>query len=254
MIEIDRERFLEIGVGQLIGQPTDDEPGNAWWRVRMGMPLTPEPDYHLAVLLSLWESGVSYYGHIGFGLRRSGGDAESDVLFDPRAPWFIDESPSPKAWLNFDNSLINGLQVSNLYDWLYTQTHFRASRIRVTFLPATREHVVLIQDLDRRFREDPGDLGPFRSFHNNCASISREYFAAMFPLDQRFGAWNPIADVPQKVERQAIKRFGVIEVVELPGHTEASGREATFDSTILKPPDRRATPEFQKLLQAKAIN
>lgn len=92
LIEIDRERFLEIGVGQLIGQPIDDEPGNAWWRVRMEMPLTPDPDHHLAVVISLWESGISYYGHIAFGLREAGGDVEHDVLFDPRAPWHVDLS------------------------------------------------------------------------------------------------------------------------------------------------------------------
>ncbi|MCP5540842.1 MAG: hypothetical protein H7A52_11940 [Akkermansiaceae bacterium] len=252
-IDLDRERFLRVGTGYLTGHIVSDPVGNAWWRVRMGYPQTVDPDYHWIVITTHSDTRATPYGHFAMGLRRRGGtDPAHDLVFDPRAPWDKDELPAIGDWINRDNSHVNHIEARNLWDWMHTQTHYRGLGMRMRFLPISTDQVVLMKALAAR---DGGeDRGPFRAFRNNCATIGVDLIDGMLPLDAKFRAWHPVADIPTRIARLASREFGEVAFVEIFSEVEALGREPSAKSFIRPAPDRRALSGYRVVLAVPEIN
>jgi len=114
LVPMSRERFVSVGQGQLAGKPIKDRVGNAWRKVRMDEPLTPDQSHHLIIMAA--KSPAEFYSHFALGLREAGsnGAANGDRVLDPRAPWLKDTHPSIIDWFNFDNSMIMTVEVSHL--------------------------------------------------------------------------------------------------------------------------------------------
>jgi len=253
LIAINRKRFLRIGHGQLLGRPvSNDAEGNAWWRVRMGYPLAESSRYHLITMVIRFDVGNTPYGHFALGVRQNGGNSLTDFVIDPRAPWNHHESPSIGDWIMPSPELINGLHVSNLYDWLYTQTNYRGMKADMEFFPLAREQVVLLKNLPKR--SGPGNYGRFGTLRNNCATIGHEIIEALMPVDKTLSIRHPIADMPARVAKKTRKRFAMAAEVELRIPHDENSREPTANWSIHRPQNRKTTAEFKRLFQVPEIN
>ncbi len=254
LIPMDKSRFLRVSQGQLLGEPVNDEGGNAWWRVRMGLPLTPDREHHLIVMRA--KSDAEFYSHFSLGVRRVGGKGvdAGDVVLDPRAPWLSDTHPEIVDWFNLDNSLLMRLEVVPLSDWMHTQTTYRGMGIIMEFMPATKEVVTLIREGAESAKRNEVTLGQFRPLRNNCASHGETLFQALMPLDEDLCGKHPIADLPKRLARKATKHFGHIRTVYLPAQPPPPGTIQSQNSTVRTPPDRCETPEVKRLMEIPELN
>jgi len=249
-----KDRFVAIGRGQLTGKPIKDPVGNAWWKVRMDEPLTPDPDHHLIVMAA--KSPAEFYSHFALGLRKTGsnGAPNGDWVLDPRAPWLKDTHPSIIDWFNFDKSMIMTVEVSHLTDWMYTQTAYRGYGITMQFTPATEEYVTLLLAAGNSEELRSLRLGPFEPFRNNCATHGQELIEALLPLDERLCGRHPIADLPKRVIKKTNRRLGLVTTVEVPPQPAPPGVDQSQNSTLREAPDPADTPEVHQLRSIPIIN
>lgn len=250
-----RERFLAVGVGQLTGRPVQDAVGNAWWRIRMDLPLTPDPTHHLIVMRA--KSGQEFYSHFALGFRETGenGNPDEDWVIDPRAPWRRDNRPRMIDWFNLDNSLGMHTETALLSDWLHTQTAYRGMDVTLDFLPAAKEHITVL----RAFATSPDtpeiDLGQFRPLRNNCATLGQELLESLLlPMDERISGRHPLADFPKRLIRKSGDHFGRVTQVRVPAQPAPPGVTQSMNSTVRRSKDRERTPEVLQLRKIPSIN
>lgn len=252
-ITLNRERFLRIGMASLQKENSIlDDSESAWWTVRMGLPQEQNSGHHLAAVVGTYAEGFSMYGHFALALRKEGGDPVNDILLDPRAPWEKDEPPTAKDWGRGGEELIAGVHSRNLYDWLYTQTHYRGLIVRAYFVEASVEQVHLIRELDRR--DDLQEIARFRTFRYNCATLGEQIFDRLLPIGHDVCRSHPIADIPDRLAKKIDRRFDSVNVIEMGPQGRSSPEERSSDWTTRPAPDREATPEFIALRDDPAIN
>ena len=254
LIPMSHDRFVSVGTGQLTGRPVNDVVGNAWWKVRMGEPLTPDDDHHLIVMAA--KSPEEFYSHFALGLRKTGSDGsrQDDWVLDPRAPWLKDTHPTIIDWFNFDNSMLMTVELSHLSDWMYTQTAFRGYGVTMQFTPATEEHVTLLRAAGRSGDIGRLNLGPFKPLRNNCATHGQELIETLLPLDEKLCGRHPLADLPKRIIRKTGRRLGIHTTVEVPPQPAPSGVEQSQNSTLRQSPDPTKTPEVRQLRGIPEIN
>lgn len=242
--------FVELATTQLTSGKVAAPWMDAWWKVRMGLPQTPDANHDL-ILINLHydhfgEKTTS--GHFCFALRRKGGDSERDTLFDFRAPWDLDRPPRMTEGLNLHNRLLLSAAAENLYDWLYTQTEYRHCYVECWFLPVSKEQVTLL----RHIAERPvlHEAGQFRAFRKNCASLGLAFLHRLEPIGTPLPLGRGIADIPTVVTRNVIDNlddeppYFLLENV-----THKRGREPTAKSTIHRAEPSRGTSRAFRLLR-----
>ncbi len=252
LIPLTRHRFVRIGQGQLTRRPVSDELGNAWWRVRMGLPLTPDPDYHLILSDCFTESLNLPYGHFAVGLRRRGGDLEEDLAIDPRAPRYEAEAPALVEYLNANGSMVNGVHTWNLWDWYHTQVQYRDITLKMRIVSLAREQALLLKQLAHR--DDLREVGPFRVATFNCATLGLKLMDSLLPLDRPIRTGQLVVKTPGRGIRKAAERFPFVTALEIPSETIKNGRELTSRSDVRPAPDRVNTVVFQILSRIPEIN
>jgi hypothetical protein len=254
LIPMSKQRFMEIGIGQLTRHPVRDEVGNAWWKVRMDEPLTPDHDHHLIVMTA--KSPAEFYSHFALGLRKNGsnGARRDDWVLDPRAPWLKDTHPTIIDWFNFDNSMIMTVEVSHLSDWLYTQTAYRGYGVTMQFTPATEEYVTLMKAAGRSEELRALKLGPFKPLRHNCATHGQQLMEALLPLGDKLCGPHPLADLPKRLLRKSGRQFGEVITVEVPPQPAPAGVVQSQNSTLRICPNPTSIPEVRQLRQVPEIN
>ncbi|MFT5467020.1 MAG: hypothetical protein ACI8UO_002123 [Verrucomicrobiales bacterium] len=254
LIALDRERFVRIGLQQLLGAPDSaDRAGGAWWRVRMGLPLNWDSNDALALINARHtDEAQSRHGHFAVGLRPTGGDAQGDLVFDPRPPWLHHEPPTVKDWLFPGPDIILGIQVNNLYDWIHTQTNHRDVGVTLRFFPLAQEQALLLRSLAAR--DDISNFGRFETRRNNCATLGQELIEGLLPLNEKISRAHPFGDYPDRLTRKMMARFKLIGTAEIDVKISESANEATSNSTVHRAPNRSATPGFRELRLDSWIN
>ncbi|NNE92677.1 MAG: hypothetical protein HKN23_13605 [Verrucomicrobiales bacterium] len=251
LIDLDRDLFIEGGTPLLLGEAGSDPLFRAWWTIRMGLPQTRDPNHQFLVVNLHRDDGELNAGHLAIGIRKIGGDPQGDFILDPRAPWFLDRRATMIEAANVKNKLTNGLFPFNLYDWLYTQAEYRECLNHMWFTPISREQVRILRHVTSR---DPLIAGPFKPFHNNCASLAKATVSRILPFDQPIGREFTIADFPIKDGAHIVERFGgEITFVHLSSR-QKPGRKPTSKSEIHPAPNRAETPDFQALKKVPEIN
>lgn len=234
----EEERFVELAARKLAGKPTLEPWFDAWWKVRMGLPQTPDPSHHL-VLINQHRDHFGRKistGHFCFALRKRGGDAENDVLFEFRAPWELDRPHRVTEGLNFHNRLLLSATAENLYDWLYTQTEYRHCHVDCWFLPVSKEQVTLLRHIADR--PVVHEAGQFRAFRKNCASLGLAFLHRLEPIGTPLPLGRGLADIPAVAVRRVLENYeSEAPYFRLTNVTHERGREATAKSEI-----RRAQP------------
>lgn len=252
-IRLDRDRFFRIGRAFLVGETAKlAEIERAWWRVRMGLPQERDPVHHLLVLVATNAEGVSAYGHFALGLRHQEGRPSSDFVIDPRAPWSKREPPSFRDFGPGSASMQAGLHPRNLYDWLYTQTHYRGQEISARVFEVSRDQVMLLRSYEDR--TDLEQLAPFRGFRFNCATLGEQVLSSLLPLNEPLCRPHPIADLPTRLARKTENGFSLVRKIRMEARQRRSPEERTSNWTIHRAPIRRQTPEFFQLQRCLAAS
>lgn len=252
-IPLDRQRFLSIGMSQLTGShPSGSSLNETWWKVRMGLPLESDPNHHLLSIVGTYAEGFAIYGHYSFGLRKIGGDPNSDFAIDPRSPWEEKVPPNFKDWQNKGDYLISGLHVWPLYDWLYTQTHLRGLDVMIHCLSASTEQVRLMRALAER--ENMKEIAPFEVSRYNCATMGELVFESLLPVGEKISLPHPLADIPDRLARKIDRRFEKVAVVEVESQTEKNGRVRTPNWLVRPAPNPWKTYGFLFLNQVPELN
>lgn len=252
----EEDRFVELAERKLKGRAAPEPWLDAWWKVRMGLPQTPDRSHDL-ILINLHYDHFgkkTTNGHFCFALRRRGGDAENDLLFDFRAPWHLDRPPRPTEGLNIHNRLLLSATVENLYDWLYTQTEYRHSYVECWFLPVTKEQVTLLKHIaDRPVAHEAGQ---FRVFRKNCASLGLAFLHRLQPIGTPLPLGRGVADRPTVAAQRILDDFEENPpYFRLENVTHERGREPTAKSTIHRAqPSRAGSRAFRMLRTVPEAN
>ena len=253
LIPLEKDQFFRIGRAGLRGKPSGNKLHDAWWKVRMGLPLTESKDEFLGVTSLMWDDPrKKSFGHYALALRARGGDVARDVLFDFRAPWHLDRRPRITEAPNVNNQLKLRALGENLYDWLYTQTEYRNSHVKMSFVRVHEEQAALL----RAWESQVHQAGNFRVFKKNCASLGVQIANRLLPLDQRISGDKSFADFPLRSCRATVRRFGgAICEVEIRNVTVQRGRKPTSKSQLRRAqPSRTGSRPYQKLLKVPEIN
>ncbi len=253
LIPLDRCLFQAIGHRQLAGASTGSPVHDAWWKVRLGLPLTESREHLLSVTTLVWDDPEKQtFGHYSIVLRRRGGDAAGDAVFDFRAPWTLDRRPRVTEAPNIHNRLKLRALHENLYDWLYTQTEYRNCHVNFHFVSVHEEQVVLLEAFKGRLHE----AGNFRPFKKNCASLGLQFANRLLPLDQRIGGEDAFADLPYPAAEASVEKMGgAIFSLQIENRTQERGREPTSNSTLRAArPSRTQSRPYRLLLAEPAIN
>lgn len=254
LIPLDKETFRQIGTDRLAGRSTGSPVYDAWWSVRMGMPLTTSSTHQLAIINLHSDKSRITAGHFTFGYRKRGGDPESDVMFDFRAPWDRDREPYILEGMNFLNTLTIEGTAHNFYDWCYTQTQFRGCFIKFWFVPIAEEQLILLQDFARSGRIHDG--GHFKGLKKNCASLGEMFYERILSFDDTVGNRDHIADLPIETAERIRERYTAEPVYcRIENITEELGRERTAKSEVHRAqPSRQESRSFRTLATVPGIN
>ena len=217
----------------------------------MGRKLTWSEDYLLSLNTLVWaESKRIPHGHFAFAIRKRGGAADSDTVFDFRAPWELDRRTEPRDV--FGEEMLLRSYSENYYDWLWTHTARRHCGVVSSFVRICEEQIILLQ----AYRGKIHDVRQYELLKGNCASIGLQVLNRILPLDKRLPRENSIMDLPVRKIRIAEDAFGgVVAVVEHQSTTLQQGRQLTHkNQTLPAEPDRRTSLPFRNLLKVKEIN
>lgn len=245
----DKSTFLDLAERKLTGRRATEPWLDAWWKVRMGLPQTPDSSYDLVMINLHYDhfGEKTTNGHFCFGLRKKGGDAENDLLFDFRAPWGLDRPPRFTEGLNLHNRLLLSATVENLYDWLYTQTEYRHCYVDCWFLPVSKEQIILLKHIAAR--PVAHEAGQFRAFRKNCASLGLGFLHRLEPIGTPLPLGRGVADIPTVAAKRILE-----DLEEEPPYyrlenvTHERGREPTAKSDIHRArPSRSASRAFRLL-------
>lgn len=251
LISLTRERFFRIGQGQLLGKPIDDSLGNAWWKVRMGMPTTEDPEHHLISMAT--KSPEKFYRHSVLGVRHRGGQKlDQDYTLDFRVLWDTDRDPSMKDWMNKDGALKLNLNVVPFADWLYTQTHFRGLEVEMRFLEISKEQHMIIDSYSKASKKR--EFGEFKALRSNCATRGFETLNRLVPIGQEFCQTRLLGDRPIRLLNCGSKGFREVAIVMVPSRAEENGIKPSHRSTFRKAPDPTALPGIRQLAAVAEIN
>lgn len=258
IVPLTRENFIALGTRRLLEGKSGVEWFDAWWTIRMGLPQTHDPRHHLVSICLLYDHDgeKGSLGHFCFGLRRRGGDAQNDLVFDFRSEWSEDRPPNLLEGMNSGNTLepLVGF-TANFYDWLYTQTSYRHCYVNMWFLPVSREQVTVLRAFDRRVvRHDAGD---FKGLRKNCASLGLAFVDRLEPFFESSSLGKGLADIPTKAAEQTVDKWGddSIPFFRLGNNTHESGREPTAKSKVHRAqPSRVQSRSFRLLRGISAIN
>ena len=218
----------------------------------MGLPQEPDEDHHLLTVVVTNTEGGSAYGHFALGLRHRQGRADTDLIIDPRAPWWKKEPPGIKDFGPGNERMIAGLHSRNLYDWLYTQTHFRGQDLSIRMIEISQDQVRLLRAYGER--DDLAALAPFRGFRFNCATLGEQVLLGLLPLDVTICRSHPIADLPARLARKADGLFPPVRIISLVGQERTDPDERTADWTTHRAPVRAKTPEFLEIQKQMSIS
>ncbi|MDF1656833.1 MAG: hypothetical protein P1U58_04430 [Verrucomicrobiales bacterium] len=246
----EEDDFVALAERKLLGRPAEEPWLDAWWKVRMGLPQTPDRSHHL-ILINLHYDHFgkkTTNGHFCFALRRKGGSPEGDMLFDFRAPWDLNRSPRFTEGLNLHNRLLLSAIVENLYDWLYTQTEYRHCYVECWFLPISKEQVTLLKHIGDR--PVIHEAGHFRAFRKNCASLGLGFLHRLEPIGTPLPLGRGVADIPTVAARRILDEFEEEPpYFRLKNVTHERDREPTAKSTIHRALPTRSSSRAFRLLQ-----
>ena len=256
-VPISRETFIKLGSRRLQKGKSGIPWFDAWWTIRMGLRQTPAPSHHLVIICLKYDfdGKKDSLGHFCFALRKRGGDAQRDIVFDFRAPWYEDRTPTLIEGMNSGNKLEPiTAYTSNFYDWLYTQTSYRHCYVQMWFLPVSREQTTVLRYFDEKIQ--PHDAGEFKGIRKNCASLGMAFVDRLGPLSEPVSLGSGLADIPsQTADRIVEERGGDFPFFELENNTHESGREPTAKSKIHRArPTRASSRSFRTLRAVKGIN
>ncbi|MDF1823063.1 MAG: hypothetical protein P1U68_00385 [Verrucomicrobiales bacterium] len=252
----EKSDFIQLATRKLTAGEAPDPWLDAWWKVRMGLPQTPDPSHDLMVINLHYDhfGKKTTKGHFCFGLRSKGGDADGDLLFDFRAPWSLDRPPRATEGLNLHNRLLLSATVENLYDWLYTQTEYRHCYVECWFLPVSKEQVTLLHHIAER--PVAHEAGQFRAFRKNCASLGLGFLHRLQPIGTPLPLGRGVADIPTVAARKIVE--GMEEEPPyflLENVTHQRGRQPTAKSTIHRAqPSRVSSRAFRLLRTVPEVN
>lgn len=256
-LPVTKELFVERGTGKLLSGRSGLEWFDAWWTIRMGLPRTHDPSHHLVIICLKYDHDgkKDSLGHFCFGLRKRGGDAERDTVFDFRAPWYEDRPPTLMEGMNSGNKLetLTGHTV-NFYDWLYTQASYRHCLVEMTFLPVSREQVTVLRYFDEKI--SPHDAGEFKGLRKNCASLGMAFYDRLGSVSEPVSLGKGLADIPSATAARIVEEAGGgFPFYELGNNTHERGREPTAKSKIHRAkPSRAGSRSFRELRGVKGIN
>ncbi len=252
MVPMTREDFYEVGRARLSGKAGKNRVHDAWWKVRMDMPLQRSRTHQFVMINIHSDIGKDTVGHFCFGLRRKGGDAHEDFTFDFRAPWLLDRGPTLSEGLNLKNELDIQVTTENLYDWIYTQTEYRGCFSKCWFVSVSVEQMIVMRDFIAR--GGTHQAGKFRGLQKNCASLGVVFFNRLVPLDQEIPV-SDIADFPVKTLQNVIATFSEEPMfVRIENVTEKMGREVTGKSeTHRAQPSRASSTAFRRMRSQAGI-
>lgn len=249
-------QFVKLAEEKLLGRRASEAWFDAWWQVRMGLPQSTDSSRQLVLFLLHYDhfGEKTSTGHLCFGIRHKGGDAENDLLFDFRAPWYVDRQPRLTEAINLHNRLPLSALSLNLYDWLYTQTEYRHCYVDCWFLPISREQVCLLEHLADR--PVVHEAGQFRAFRKNCASLGSAFLHRLEPIGRPLPLGRGVADIPTVTARKYLEEFKEEPpFFQLGNVTHERGREATAKSKIHRAqPSRAQSRAFQLLRTASGAN
>lgn len=253
LIDLTEDDFVALSTRMLLGGRAGAKHLDAWWKVRMGLPLTPDHRQHLLVTvihtnLSA-EKMKETVGHLSIGLREKGGDPGGDFIIDFRAQWNLDRVPKVIEGFNFGNELKLAGFTANLYDWLATQAEYRNCYVDLWFLPVYQEQVTLL----RHFRSEisPHNAGNFRAFRKNCTSLALLFFDRLRPISEPGPASRDFADFPVAGAEKILSCYGEVPLYQLSAITDELGRQQTAKSEIHRAVPTRATSRSFRLLAAE---
>ena len=256
LLPMEKERFVTIATKRLAGESTGSPEEDAWWNVRMGVPESASSRYQLVIINLHYDQGDGKvnHGHFCFGLREIGGDAEQDLVFDFRAPWYVDRRPRTTEAVNMHNNLRLMSDTQNLYDWLYTQTEYRNCWVKLWFLPATESQVTLLRSFHERGVQHAA--GSFRPFRKNCASLGLLFFDRLQPFTADFLLKRgPSIDFPVAVGKRVKEPYGELPFFRVDNMTDVNGRVPTAKSEIHRAqPSRASSRVFRELQKARGAN
>ncbi|MDF1860641.1 MAG: hypothetical protein P1U87_10525 [Verrucomicrobiales bacterium] len=257
LIPLTRDEFVERGGRRLRGKSSGVARFDAWWTIRMGLRQTVDPSHHL-VLICLkmdYDGTKSSFGHFCFGLRKRGGAADLDTVFDFRAPWYEDRLPTLLEGMNYGNKLqpLYGY-TENLYDWIYTQTSYRHCYVQMWFLPVSHEQLTLLRYFDREI--EAHDAGHFKGLRKNCASLGMAFLDRLERVSEPISLGRGLADIPTQTVKKLLKESGGnYPFYQIENNTHESGRVATAKSEIHRAqPSRGSSRSFLALRNVEGIN
>lgn len=256
LIPMEKDRFVAIASKRLVEQSTGSLEEDAWWNVRMGVMESASSRYQLVIINLHHDKGNGRvnHGHFCFGLREIGGDAEQDLVFDFRAPWYADRRPRMTEALNFHNKLRLKSDTQNFYDWLFTQTEYRNCWVNLWFLPTTESQVTLLRSFNERGIQHAA--GSFRPFRKNCASLGLLFYVRLqsFAADSLLRR-GPSIDFPVEVGNRVKDSYSGLPFFRVDNMTVANGREPTAKSEIHQAqPSRSSSRVFRELQKAPGAN
>lgn len=256
LFRLNESRFVELAEEKLRGHPAREAWFDAWWQVRMGLPQSNDPSRQLVLCVLHYDhfGEKTSTGHLCFGIRERGGNAQNDLIFDFRAPWFLDRQPRVTEAINLHDRLPLSAMAMNLYDWLYTQTEFRHCYVDCWFLPVSKEQVALLHHLAER--PVVHDAGQFRAFRKNCASLASAFLHRLEPIGKPLPLGRGVADIPTQKARQYLEELDESPpFYQLENVTHLRGREATARSRIYHAqPSRESSRAFRMLRMAEGAN
>lgn len=251
LIPMTEEIFISTGTNRLMGKRASTQLLDAWWKVRMGMPLRRNYSHQLLIVNQHWErkeGKKTTWGHFCFALRKRGGDPNGDTMFDFRAPWPYDRRARFTEAPNIHNRLkLEGTTV-NLYDWFHTQTQYRNCYINMWAVPIHEEQLTLLQALSDR--DEKHQAGNFRVGKKNCASMGAHYLDRILPFGEGIERKVELIDLPVKTGQLTVKRFADKNIsVKISNITRKLGRTPTCKSELRPAGPSRATCRSFRLLR-----
>ena len=256
IIPMNEEIFLHTGIPRLLGRQTGDRVLDAWWKVRMGLPLRPDRTNQLVIVNLHWErppGKKTTLGHFCFGIRRRGGDPDGDILFDFRAPWPYHRKPRFTEAVNIHNRLKLEIMTFNFYDWLYTQTEYRNCYVNLWFVPVYQEQLILLHQYAEQ--KNHPNAGNFRVGKKNCASLGAHYLDRILPIGEGIEKRNGPYDFPVHTGQIVVKRFtNKAHFVKVPNITKKLRTPTAKSELHPALPSRRGSIPFRFLLKDPAIN
>ena len=249
---LDRDTIIQTGVRRLQGLPAEDRIANAWWTVRMDQPnpVPESPETPKSVLFLTNNIGPAdrlRLGHSSLGIREIGGDPDKDFTLDPRAPTLPSYKTSIRSIVFGDSSLINGVRVYNLWDWIAVQNQDRSVEVQVQVHRLSPAQTILLRDYTQWPEEYTS--GVFHVLGNNCAALATQIIDAILPFEGELERSSLPVALPSVVNQKAAERFPVIANITFKAPTLASGNEGSVPNFVIKElPDRPSFYSFRSYL------